>query len=421
MDGFGEFTSDGLEGFGSPTTGAGRPSNAALTPSAHTDNDFFFPDATVAPPPPKPTGADAGADADADDPTADFLRREQAALGDDAALFGNAGFSDLGSPAAAGSLSASAARPPAGPGGMTPVSATAARPATASGSIGGGGGSVGSGGGGGGPASASVAGSLPSPSARAAAAAPDFAMPAGGFGVHATAERSSADFGDFPPAASDAAAAASAAFVTDADLPQFPPVQLPGQAPEAYQPPRLDGLGDGFDGFGASEGPGGVSAEASEAIERWRTAFEARVAERDAAAAEKHARRLADAQAALDAFYAEYNAKKAKTVAKNKETERAAAAAREAETSGQDGGNVWEGAVKLIESVGTTAAAASAGGKAGAKAKGLTSPSSAAGTPSGARPSTATAPKTSRDTQRFRSMLYALRKDPNAPGVRAST
>ncbi|KAJ3098129.1 hypothetical protein HDU96_000127, partial [Phlyctochytrium bullatum] len=77
----------------------------------------------------------------------------------------------------------------------------------------------------------------------------------------------------------------------------------------------------------------------------WRQKFAAAIAERDARAEKKHQETLQLAKESLERFYADYNEKKARAIAKNKELEESLRSSDE----GSSTGNVWERVVKQIE------------------------------------------------------------------------
>lgn len=113
----------------------------------------------------------------------------------------------------------------------------------------------------------------------------------------------------------------------------------------------------------------------SEAVREWRTKHAQAIAERDAKSEQKHREQIEAAKQAIDRFYEEYNEKKQKMFAKNRENENQQAAENAA-------GTVWEKVAREVD-----AAAA-------------------------AQPKTVKG--ASRD--RMRQVLSELRKDPNSPG-----
>ncbi|KAJ1563377.1 hypothetical protein HK405_002258, partial [Cladochytrium tenue] len=132
--------------------------------------------------------------------------------------------------------------------------------------------------------------------------------------------------------------------------------------------------------------------------------FNATIADRDARSATRHEEVLRQAKESLERFYADYNDQKSKAVARNKESEKAAEAARDAASSG----NLWERVVKQIDlNPGSTLGAnpakdPKATGKAGKdktdeKAK---------------KPAVRT-----KDTSRMKSLLLSLKNDKTAPGA----
>ncbi|KAJ3238204.1 hypothetical protein HDU78_003637 [Chytriomyces hyalinus] len=144
-----------------------------------------------------------------------------------------------------------------------------------------------------------------------------------------------------------------------------------------------------------------VETEA-DAVRAWRENFEMAIADRDARSTVKNEETLRSAKESLDRFYAEYNDKKNKTVARNKESEKAALALQESST-----GNVWERVVKQIDtSVSSSANAAKLKEK--IKADGSKDDRK--------RASAAAAPK-AKDTSRMKSLLISLKADKSAPGA----
>ncbi|KAI8929000.1 clathrin light chain-domain-containing protein [Entophlyctis helioformis] len=286
-----------------------------------------------------------------DDPAADFLAREQAILGADAALFGNP-ITDA--PAASASAAAGAG---------SDFAAFSSAP-------------VGT------DASANVFGAF-----DAGAAA-------------------------FPPPASVVLDSATAN--TTADI--FAAAQQPLPA-GADLSPANDASSFGFNAaafpevsaFGVPSG--GVFAPVAvavpeiepEPLREWRERFNAAVAERDARSKGKHDLILQQAKENLERFYAEYSDKKTKSIAKNKELEKTLLAARDDTASG----TVWERAVKQIESA-----------QASNKDKKLDDKKDKKDKAAGAAGGAAAGPKAkTRDTARFKQLLFSLRNDKSAPGV----
>ncbi|KAJ3274729.1 hypothetical protein HDV01_002251 [Terramyces sp. JEL0728] len=91
--------------------------------------------------------------------------------------------------------------------------------------------------------------------------------------------------------------------------------------------------------------PEPVQEVQSQALLDWQVEFDRKVVERDEMAKDKHGRILNEAKEALDRFYAEYNEKKQKSIARNKELEKNLIAARDDNTSG----TVWERVLKQVE------------------------------------------------------------------------
>ncbi|KAJ3252214.1 hypothetical protein HK103_001781 [Boothiomyces macroporosus] len=91
--------------------------------------------------------------------------------------------------------------------------------------------------------------------------------------------------------------------------------------------------------------PEPVQEVQSQARLDWQVEFDRKVVERDEMAKDKHGRILNEAKEALDRFYAEYNEKKQKAIARNKELEKNLIAQRDDNTSG----TVWERVLKQVE------------------------------------------------------------------------
>jgi hypothetical protein len=123
----------------------------------------------------------------------------------------------------------------------------------------------------------------------------------------------------------------------------------------------------------------------SDFIREWREKRAAVIAEREARAAEEHAKTLDLARKAIDRFYEDYNQRKAKAIVENR-------AAQEEASYGSTGGNVWERVCREADLIGTS------------------------GAPTATTSTKATVAKGVRDTTRMRNVLLDLRKDARAPG-----
>jgi len=116
----------------------------------------------------------------------------------------------------------------------------------------------------------------------------------------------------------------------------------------------------------------------SDAVREWRTKHAEAIAERDRKSEEKHREQIEQAKQAIDRFYEEYNEKKQKNFAKNRENETAQAAENAS-------GTVWEKVAREVDAAAQTLS------------KGAKGPS----------------------RERMRQVLSELRKDPNSPGIKA--
>ncbi|KAH6565964.1 hypothetical protein BASA50_000959 [Batrachochytrium salamandrivorans] len=291
------------------------------------------------------------------DPTADFLAREQAILGADAAaLFGNTAVSAT-SPTAFSSFQTAAATAS-----TTTVGSTASASSgldfelLSAGSV-------------------AAPGSLAPFASASATKASSVSPPSSAFGIfdqpqqHVLAEVS--DTINFDESA-------------------FPEVSNIGET--------TGSLFSSHTGTLAMESSSAVSNVEPEPIREWRERFNAEVAERDARSKSKHDQILQQAKANLERLYAEYTEKKTKSIARNKELEKTLLAAREDSVSG----SIWDRAVKQID----VSQAASKDKKLDDKKE---------------RKALATGTSTSKpkcpDTTRFKQLLISLRNDKNAPVV----
>ncbi|PWN35708.1 uncharacterized protein FA14DRAFT_160742 [Meira miltonrushii] len=86
--------------------------------------------------------------------------------------------------------------------------------------------------------------------------------------------------------------------------------------------------------------------EEPEAVRRWREEQEEDIARREAAAERRKGETISKAEQDIDNYYAEYNKKKEKSIAKNKEAEAAFKAQRQAELAE---GTTWSRVTKLVD------------------------------------------------------------------------
>ncbi|KAJ3088750.1 hypothetical protein HK102_008023 [Quaeritorhiza haematococci] len=165
----------------------------------------------------------------------------------------------------------------------------------------------------------------------------------------------------------------------------------------------------GTSSLGASSLTGMPEAE-PECIREWRERFEALIAERDSKSKEKHEATLKEAKEALERFYADYNDKKSKGIARNRQQEQEVIRDRDDTTSG----NVWERAVKHIDT--KPAAATSSASKLG-KSPFVTAASSSKLGDADKKDEKAKKPVAkAKDTSRMKEVLLSLKKDNKAPG-----
>lgn len=101
-------------------------------------------------------------------------------------------------------------------------------------------------------------------------------------------------------------------------------------------------------GYSTSFGGGGDDSdgEEPEPVREWRHKQADDIARRDAEGERKKAEAISQAERDIDAFYAEYNAKKEKNIKKNKEDE---AAFTEKRTRELAEGTTWDRITKLID------------------------------------------------------------------------
>ncbi|KAJ3305181.1 hypothetical protein HDV03_001943 [Kappamyces sp. JEL0829] len=148
---------------------------------------------------------------------------------------------------------------------------------------------------------------------------------------------------------------------------------------------------------GTFEEPAPQIPPTSQAMLDWQAEFDAKIADRDSKEKDKHARMLAEAKESLERFYAEYNEKKAKGIARNKELEQQTIAQRDAAA-----GNVWERVLKQVE----------------VPPKPKVDPAAKKG-PHNTEEKKSAAKKATNETARFKQVLTSLKNDPNAPGLTA--
>lgn len=101
-----------------------------------------------------------------------------------------------------------------------------------------------------------------------------------------------------------------------------------------------------FGGVGADPYGSAHDEEESEAVRRWREDQEEDIARREATAERKKAETVSKAEQDIDEFYNEYNKKKEKNIAKNKEAEAQFKAQRQAELAE---GTTWSRVTKLVD------------------------------------------------------------------------
>ncbi|KAJ2608434.1 Clathrin light chain [Coemansia sp. RSA 1365] len=141
------------------------------------------------------------------------------------------------------------------------------------------------------------------------------------------------------------------------------------------------------------------SVGGTEFEQEWQSKQREVIAERDSIAEEKHKDIVNEARNAIDKFYEEYNRKKDEAIEENR-------ANQEIESQAANKGNLWERAVRQID----MATKGSSTGNA--------SPRGDISTPRVASP-TARQQQTVRDTSRMRDLLHDLKRDPDAPGIKA--
>ncbi|KAJ2523063.1 Clathrin light chain [Coemansia sp. RSA 1939] len=136
----------------------------------------------------------------------------------------------------------------------------------------------------------------------------------------------------------------------------------------------------------AQQSPGQSSnAHDSQFQEEWQSKQRGIIEERDRQSEEKHGAVVEEAKQAIDKFYEEYNQKKEKAIEQNR-------ANQEMELQSANKGNLWERALKQID-MATKASSSSE--------------------------SSPPAQKPVRDISRMRDLLQDLKRDKDAPGVRA--
>ncbi|KAI9342474.1 clathrin light chain-domain-containing protein [Zopfochytrium polystomum] len=148
-----------------------------------------------------------------------------------------------------------------------------------------------------------------------------------------------------------------------------------------------------------------------ESVKVWREKFANAVADRDSRSATKHEEILRQAKESLERFYADYNDQKNRSIARNKESEKATIAARDAPGTG----NIWERVVKQVD-----LNAGSSLGNNPARDSKLAGKLSKAGDLSSSDKKDDKAKKSairSKDTSRMKSLLLSLKNDKAAPGA----
>lgn len=139
----------------------------------------------------------------------------------------------------------------------------------------------------------------------------------------------------------------------------------------------------------------------AEPIRKWKEDYKLAIEERDRKSAEKHSKILATAKDSLDRFYADYNDKKNKSIIRNKDAE---SAMHEVKEKANLAGNVWERSVKLIET-NTSAVGTSTKKDVSKESKKKDEKEKD------------TEKLKAKDTTRMKSLLYNLKADPKAPGL----
>ncbi|ORZ35505.1 clathrin light chain-domain-containing protein [Catenaria anguillulae PL171] len=147
----------------------------------------------------------------------------------------------------------------------------------------------------------------------------------------------------------------------------------------------------------------------TEAIRQWRESFQQTIAERDAAEARAKADAIAKAKADIDKFYEEYNSKRERALQESKVLQERMVA----DMNDTQSGTFWERVVKNIEIVSTSGDKAKGSGDKADKDAGAKMPSNAAKKQPGGQ-----AAGNQKDITRFKQVLLALKADKNtAPGA----
>jgi hypothetical protein len=157
-----------------------------------------------------------------------------------------------------------------------------------------------------------------------------------------------------------------------------------------------------------------VGGEEPDVIKEWRVIFQKQIEERDERSKKKHAEITSTAKQSLERFYNDYNSSKQKGIAKNRDLEKKEGDKR----IENDKGNVWEKAVKQIETVSSQSSTSNA-----VRLKPSTKLNNPGGITSEKEDSKEKKNKAFvkvKDTSRMKEVLKSLVKDgDNAPGTAA--
>ncbi|KAJ1964548.1 Clathrin light chain [Dipsacomyces acuminosporus] len=167
----------------------------------------------------------------------------------------------------------------------------------------------------------------------------------------------------------------------------------------------------------ATPSPG--QASVSEFQQEWQIKQKEAVEERDRVSNERHEVVVKEARDAIDKFYEEYNEKKDKAIEENR-------ANQEIELQSANKGNLWERAVKQID-LATKASQDQKSSAASATPFSATSPFASTSSLTrqgsnqlqGQQKQQETSKQAVRDTTRMRELLQDLKRDKDAPGVKA--
>ncbi|KAJ2724828.1 Clathrin light chain [Coemansia sp. Benny D115] len=152
------------------------------------------------------------------------------------------------------------------------------------------------------------------------------------------------------------------------------------------------------------------SPPATEFQQSWQVQQQETIQARDRSSAERHQEIIASAKETVDKFYAEYNETKDRAIAENR-------AGQEIEMQAASRGNLWERVVKQIDLATRANDQQRQGSPFANNSNG--SPSQGQGQGQGRSLAAPGAAVSTRDTSRMRELLQDLKRDPEAPGVRA--